>query len=121
MGQAPQAWGNPGNLEIKLDSHSYALRDTFTAEIWVYPGNSDIQSLSIYLSYHTESLSLINWEVDTHGEIDLMLVENHNPLRGIVGFEGGFLSPRTDSLQMLRLTFQVQKRLGFCIYRLLFL
>ena len=104
---ASQVWGTPGDLEIKLDSRTYSLRDTFTADIWVYPGSSDIQSLSLYLSYHTESLRLLTWNVDPNEEIDLLLVEDHNESRGIAGFEGGFLSPQTDSLHLLRLSFQV--------------
>lgn len=108
MSLTPQAWGSPGDLEIKLNSRTHSLRDTFTTDVWVYAGNSDIQSLSLYISYHTESLSLLNWEIDPHDEIDLLLVESHNEARGIVGFEGGFISPKSDSLHMLRLSFQVK-------------
>ena len=101
--------GNPGNLEIKIASRSHDLYETFSAEIWVYPGSSDIQSVSLYLSYDSATLSLQQWEVDPHNLVDLTLIESHDEASGLIAFEGGFIEAKTDSLHLLSIHFQARK------------
>ncbi len=101
--------GNPGNLEIKIASRSHDLYESFSAEVWVYPGNSDIQSVSLYISYDSSSLSLQQWEVDPHNLVDLTLIESHDEAKALIAFEGGFLQAKTDSLHLLSIHFQAGK------------
>lgn len=98
-----------GSLKIKMEDPVQARSSTFQVDVWAYPGNSNLQSLSVYLQYDPEFVELIDAESDPENRLDLTLIDSHDQANGILAVEGGVFNAIQDSLHIFSLTFQAIK------------